>query len=88
MRRHHTTKGPEESRVMNALSFPHQITGWLFDAGSSYEKFCGRYEAAVPQAVLRWMGGCAGRHASAGAASACYFNLSLRNLSLRPARRA
>src|SRR6266436_6723172 len=28
------------------------------------------------------MGGCAGRHASAGAASACYFNLSL-----RPARR-
>jgi len=29
MRRHHTTKGPEESRVMNALSFPHQITGWF-----------------------------------------------------------
>jgi hypothetical protein len=29
MQRHHTTKGPEEFRVMNALSFPHQITGWF-----------------------------------------------------------
>jgi hypothetical protein len=35
MQRHHATTGPEESRVMNALSFAHQITGWLFDAGSS-----------------------------------------------------
>src|SRR5260370_14426926 len=25
---HHTTTGPDESRMMNALSFPHQITGW------------------------------------------------------------
>jgi hypothetical protein len=29
MHRHHTTTGPEESRVMNALSFPRQITGWF-----------------------------------------------------------
>ena len=26
MRCHHTTTGPEESRVMNALSFPRQVT--------------------------------------------------------------
>ena len=34
-------------------------------------------EAAVPPVVLRWLGGCAVRHAGAGATSACYFNLSL-----------
>src|SRR5882757_8158659 len=82
MHRHHTTTGPEESRVMNALSFPRQIIGWFLTQARRTRSSAGRYEAAVPPAVLRWMGGCAGRHASAGAASACYFNLSL-----RPARR-
>jgi hypothetical protein len=35
-------------RVMDVLSFPHQATRLVFDAGQPYEKFRSRYEAAVP----------------------------------------
>jgi hypothetical protein len=48
---------------MNALSFPHRVTRLVFDAGQPYEKFCSRYEAAVPPADPRWLGSLAGRHA-------------------------
>jgi hypothetical protein len=32
---------------MNALSFPNQVTRLVFGTGQPYEKFCGRYKAAV-----------------------------------------
>jgi hypothetical protein len=48
---------------MNALSFPHRVTRLVFEAGQSYEKFCSRFEAAVPPADPRWLGNFAGRHA-------------------------
>jgi hypothetical protein len=48
---------------MNVLSFPHQVTRLVFDAGQPYEKFRGRYEAAVPPADPWRLGGAAGRHA-------------------------
>jgi hypothetical protein len=48
---------------MNPLSFPYEVTRLVFDAGQPYERFRGRYEAAVPPADPRWLGGCAGRHA-------------------------
>jgi hypothetical protein len=53
----------EVSRVMNVLSFPHQVTRLVFDAGQPYEKFRGRYEAAVPPADPRGRGEPGGRHA-------------------------
>jgi hypothetical protein len=31
-------------------SFPHRVTRLVFDAGQPYERFRGRYEAAVPPA--------------------------------------
>jgi hypothetical protein len=36
--------------VTDVLLFPHQVTRLVFDAGQPYEKFRGRYEAAVPPA--------------------------------------
>jgi hypothetical protein len=48
---------------MNVLSFPHQVTRLVFDAGQPYERFRGRYEAAVPLADPWRLGGAAGRHA-------------------------
>jgi hypothetical protein len=50
-------------RVMNVLSFPHQVTRLVFDAGQPYEKFRSQFEAAVPSADLQLLGECAGRHA-------------------------
>ena len=49
--------------VMNVLSFPHQVTRLVFDAGQPYEKFRSRYEAAVPSADPQRLGEFAGRHA-------------------------
>ena len=49
--------------AVEALRFPYQVTRLVFDAGQPYEKFRGRYEAAVPPADLRGPGGCSGRHA-------------------------
>jgi hypothetical protein len=46
---------------MNHLSVGYQVTRLVFDAGQPYEKFRGRYEAAVPPADPR-PGDCAGRH--------------------------
>lgn len=48
---------------MNVLSFPHQVTRLAFDTGQPYEKFRGRYEAAVPPASSQWWGEPGGRHA-------------------------
>jgi hypothetical protein len=42
--------------VTNLLSFPHQVTRLVFDAGQPYEKFRSRYEAAVPPADPPWLG--------------------------------
>lgn len=50
-------------RVTNVRSFPQQLTRLAFDAGQPYEKFRSRYEAAVPSAYPRCLGGSAGRHA-------------------------
>jgi hypothetical protein len=47
--------------VMNHLSLGYQVTRLVFDAGQPYEKFRGRYEAAVPPADPR-PGDSAGRH--------------------------
>ena len=41
---------------------PHQLTRLVFDAGQPYERFRGRYEAAVPPAPPRRPGDIAGRH--------------------------
>jgi hypothetical protein len=49
--------------VTNLLSFPHQVTRLVFDVGQPYEKFRGRYEAAVPAADPEWLGDYAGQHA-------------------------
>ena len=46
---------------MSHLSLRYQVTRLVFDAGQPYEKFRGRYEAAVPQADP-WPGDCPGRH--------------------------
>jgi hypothetical protein len=43
-------------------SFPHRVTRLVFDAGQPYDRFRGRYEAAVPPADPRRMGDFAGRH--------------------------
>jgi hypothetical protein len=43
----------------HALSFPHRVTRLVFEAGQPYEKFLSRYEAAVPPADPRWLGGLA-----------------------------
>ena len=48
--------------MRNVLSFPHRVTRLVFDTGQPYEKFCGRYEAAVPPADPRWLGDFPGRH--------------------------
>jgi hypothetical protein len=48
--------------VTNLLSFPHQVTRLVFDAGQPYEKFRSRYEAAVPPADPPWLGETARRH--------------------------
>ena len=50
-------------RVMNALSFPYQVTRLVFYARQPYEKFRSRYEAAVPSAYPPRLGESAGRHA-------------------------
>ena len=47
---------------MTLLSFPHQVTQLVFDAGQPYEKFRSPYEAAVPPADPPWLGETAGRH--------------------------
>ena len=39
-----------------------QVTRLVFDAGQPYERFRGRYEAAVPPALARRPGDLAGRH--------------------------
>jgi hypothetical protein len=49
--------------VRNVLSFPHQVTRLVFEAGQPYEKFCGRYEAVVPRANPAQPDGFAWRHA-------------------------
>jgi hypothetical protein len=46
---------------MDHLSLGYQVTRLVFDAGQPYEKFRGRYEAAVPPADPR-PGDCPGRH--------------------------
>ena len=46
---------------MSHLSLGYQVTRLVFDAGQPYEKFRGRYEAAVPPADPR-PGDCPGRH--------------------------
>ena len=47
---------------MNLLSSPHQVTRLVFDARQPYDKFCSRYEAAVPPAGPPWLSETAGRH--------------------------
>jgi hypothetical protein len=47
---------------MSYLSLGYRVTRLVFDAGQPYEKFRGRYEAAVPPADRR-PGDWAGRHA-------------------------
>jgi hypothetical protein len=47
---------------MTPLSVPHQVTRLIFDTGQPYEKFCARYEAAVPVLDPRWVGEYAGGH--------------------------
>ena len=47
--------------VMSHQSFQYRVTRLVFDAGQPYEKFRGRYEAAVPPADPR-PGDCPGRH--------------------------
>jgi hypothetical protein len=49
--------------LSNVLSFPHQITRLVFDAGQPYEKIRSRYEATVPSAYPQRLGESAGRHA-------------------------
>jgi hypothetical protein len=46
---------------MSHLSVRYRVTRLVFDAGQPYEKFRGRYEAAVPLADPR-PGDCPGRH--------------------------
>jgi hypothetical protein len=46
---------------MSHLSVGYGVTRLVFDAGQPYEKFRGRYEAAVPPADSR-PGNCPGRH--------------------------
>ncbi len=48
---------------MSIQTFPHQVTRLIFDVGQPYEKFRGRYEAAVPAADPRWPDELSGRHA-------------------------
>jgi hypothetical protein len=55
---------------MNVLSFPHQVTRLVFDAGQPYEKFRGRYEANVPPADPGWWRDPHGRHARCPAGAA------------------
>jgi hypothetical protein len=43
-------------------SFPHRVTRLVFDVGQPYERFRGRYEAAVPPADPHRLGDMAGRH--------------------------
>jgi hypothetical protein len=47
--------------VMSHLSVEYRVTRLVFDTGQPYEKFCGRYEAAVPPADPR-PGDRPGRH--------------------------
>jgi uncharacterized protein (DUF302 family) len=49
--------------VVSVRSFPHRVTRLVFDVGQPYERFRGRYEAAVPPADPQRQGGLAGRHA-------------------------
>ena len=48
--------------VMSHLSLEYRVTRLVFDTGQPYEKFRGRYEAAVPPADPR-PGDRPGRHA-------------------------
>jgi len=61
----HAATGAEQARVTNVLSFPHQVARLVFDAGQPYEKFRGRYEAAVPPANPPRPDGFSWRHARA-----------------------
>jgi len=47
---------------MNPLSVSHQVTRLIFDVGQPYEKFCARYEAAVPALDPESLGEYTGRH--------------------------
>jgi hypothetical protein len=49
--------------VVSVQTFPHQVTRLIFDVGQPYEKFRGRYEAAVPACDPRWPDDFSGRHA-------------------------
>ena len=49
--------------MTTVLSFPHQVTRLVFDVGQPYEKFCARYEAAVPPASPTRPDGSSWRHA-------------------------
>jgi hypothetical protein len=49
--------------VMTVLSVPYQVTRLVFDARQPYDKFRGRYEAAVPPADPQRPGDVTGRHA-------------------------
>jgi hypothetical protein len=62
-RRARPPQKPKETRVTNVLSFPHQVTRLVFDVGQPYEKFRGRYEAAVPPANPPRPDGFSWRHA-------------------------
>src|ERR1700761_9420654 len=53
----HDSRNP----VMSHLSLEYRVTRLVFDTGQPYEKFRGRYEAAVPPADLR-PGNLPGRH--------------------------
>jgi hypothetical protein len=48
---------------MTVLYIPHQLICLAFDAGQPYEKFRGRYEAAVPPVHPQGLDDFAGRHA-------------------------
>ncbi len=45
------------------LPMPHRVTRLVFDTGQPYDRFRGRYEAAVPPAREHQLGSSGGRHA-------------------------
>jgi hypothetical protein len=49
--------------VTTILSLPHRVTRLVFATGQPYDRFRGRYEAAVPPASEHHLGRSAGRHA-------------------------
>jgi hypothetical protein len=52
----------DDAGAASAPRVPQQVTRLVFDAGQPYERFRGRFEAAVPPAPPRRPGDLAGRH--------------------------